>query len=344
MRSILGAVATTTAMLVLVGCTARDNGDADASPTPSPSALPGRLAEDGAAALLQSRQARLHSYAVLPSGDVLATWYADNQGLGKAAVVWIDSSGRSKSWLMPARPHRDLETAEDGFLLRPDTRNPKVRPVMVDGEGNLSEVSSQVNGQQPPEQLGTYSSPYLTEQDTAGRRWSNEPYDIDRIQASRRVSWWQPGHKDQRRSHTVPFFTEIRIVSGPDIAFIGNGTEELLVDHSPDGGRSWQSLTAPLPDTARRLNTGAGVEFTAVTDDGWAIGNVREQSHLRVNAQDPASVQSVDVPPGFMPPQPAGNLIYAEELFNDNAMARDLRLIVSADHGDTWRKVDLKGN
>jgi len=137
----------------------------------------------------------------------------------------------------------------------------------------------------------------------------------------------------------VPFFTDIRVVAGDDIAFLGSRPRGSKVDHSPDGGRTWQMMTVGLAETVGTRLSGSGVEFTAVTDDGWAIGSVGGQQHVRAHAQDPASIDRVQVPRGFMPPQPAGNLIYAEELFDDNDLARELRLVISVDHGDTGERL-----
>jgi hypothetical protein len=143
----------------------------------------------------------------------------------------------------------------------------------------------------------------------------------------------------------VPFFTDLRLVSGDDIAFLGGGTDGLLVDHSADGGQSWQQLTVDLSEVFGTRLDGAGIEITAITDDGWAIGSVsREKYFFRVHAHDPGSVQPLVVPTGFMPPQAEGNIVYCEELFDDNDVPRNLRLAVSADHGETWRTVNLKGS
>jgi hypothetical protein len=153
-----GAAVATAAALVVVACTGRNDGGVDASPTPSTAAVIAGLVENGAGFVLASSEAQLLSYAVHPSGDVLAAWYTDSGGYGNGAFVWIDASGRARSWLVPAGQDREIEITADGFLLRryarPEPGQP-VLPVLVDGEGNLAESRGQPIGRQPPEQLGT---------------------------------------------------------------------------------------------------------------------------------------------------------------------------------------------
>ncbi|RYP84428.1 hypothetical protein EKO23_15490 [Nocardioides guangzhouensis] len=117
----------TSVVLVLAACTGNDGADPDPSAASStPTSIRG-LEESGAEAVLHSPAAALESYAVLPSGDVLATWYVD-AGFGEGAAVWIDSSGRTKSWRLPVGRYRALKIAPTGFLRRRAVRRQRRGP------------------------------------------------------------------------------------------------------------------------------------------------------------------------------------------------------------------------
>jgi len=307
------------------------------------------MVEGGAPSVLDSPNAWLDAYAVHASGDVLATWHTNTMRTGKGAFVWFDSSGTSRNWSVPAGQNREVEMTTDGFLLRPNPYSkPKrpVVPVLVDGAGDLVASPGHPAGEVPTDmQLGTWTQLFLESRDSAGRRWAAEPWDFDRTQRTRWVSWWWPGRKDERRTHVLPFFTDVRAVAGDDIAFFSSEGSALVVEHSADGGQHWRSLSVDLATALDvRVPRRNSFPLTAVTDDGTVLGGpVGRGTYFRVSASRPTTPELISVPQGFTPPQASGDLVYCERLFDDSDLPRDMVLAVSDDHGDSWRMLDLRG-